>query len=826
MAVAAVLLRLSGGGHVDTGAVTAAVTNGAAPGLRAAPPSVLQARHLLPARSLHMTARLSVAALVFCVLRVWPDAGMHGASPLEPRGGLWTLLLMTRARFLVAAICVAAAASLAVRRASRARLRREERTLSSVGRKRVQRMQKRLARLDGASPDALLAAAAEDVQAALPRGCAVALVECAVVEVGDDGADGAASAAAHQLRVLRVQCAAPESYPPAALAALAAAARAGCAPRGSAAVALAHPLTCTGFTLDAEDDDAGSAAYPDWAALCAPGGAGAGGVSVTLIGSGLRVCGSMLVHVPHGRAQPPAPTLLRKFAEGVGAALLRVEAARTAAAITDAAARAEADAMMALQHSFLSGVTHELKTPLNAVIGFNATVLEETAALEPHLRVHLRDALFSSTALLNLVDQLLLYARFEAGGGSTPLLRAPLSFATLLAELEVAMGAKASAGGVALTVELDELITRGGRRLTGDPSRVAQLLRNLTDNAIKVRLDASTLRGACVCAMLLTQCLSTQFTPSGGRVRVSVAACDDAPPACDSRDDQQPRMSSSTASRLQHVRITVTDTGRGVAEADRGRLFHPFSQVFTSAQGKPDGAGLGLVIARALARQMGGDVAFSPSEEGKGSTFSALLPFEVDESPASATASSTTVTASATTLSRAASAEMLSQLASAPPLSASVAPQRSLSATAAPLPYRVLVAEDNPMNAKVAMAVLRRCGVPCPALACDGVEALAAAQATDFDFILMDCRMPRCDGPAATRAIRLHEGSPEGRGRRRAWIVACTANTAPEDRAECMAAGMDDFLSKPIHPEAMRATLARFAAARGAALADLDKPVA
>jgi CheY-like chemotaxis protein len=126
---------------------------------------------------------------------------------------------------------------------------------------------------------------------------------------------------------------------------------------------------------------------------------------------------------------------------------------------------------------------------------------------------------------------------------------------------------------------------------------------------------------------------------------------------------------------------------------------------------------------------------------------------------------------------------------------------------------RVLMAEDNALNARVATAVLGRCGIMRDALThvTDGglaVEAVIQAE-VPYDLILMDMQMITVHGPEAARRIRAHEAAT---GRAPTWIVACTASSAVEDREECLAAGMNVFLEKPLHPDAMRALLRRYEA--------------
>ncbi|WP_307722084.1 response regulator [Duganella callida] len=120
---------------------------------------------------------------------------------------------------------------------------------------------------------------------------------------------------------------------------------------------------------------------------------------------------------------------------------------------------------------------------------------------------------------------------------------------------------------------------------------------------------------------------------------------------------------------------------------------------------------------------------------------------------------------------------------------------------------KVLLAEDNPVNVEVASAMLEGLGLDV-SRASNGEEALHSVQADDFDVVLMDCQMPVMDGFAATSEIRRHE---QQRGRARSLpIIAITANALQGDRESCLAAGMDDYLSKPFTQQALGQTLARW----------------
>jgi PAS domain S-box-containing protein len=219
------------------------------------------------------------------------------------------------------------------------------------------------------------------------------------------------------------------------------------------------------------------------------------------------------------------------------------------------------------------------------------------------------------------------------------------------------------------------------------------------------------------------------------------------------------------------LRVEVADTGVGVPKHMRSVIFEPFRQADGSTTRRFEGTGLGLTISARLVDLMGGRIGMQ-SEVGTGSTFFFTVPVGI---------------ASA------------ADIAAAPP--AVVAPV-SPSPTR---PLRILLAEDNPVNQRLATVLLQREGHEVVVVG-DGRKAVAAVQAGMFDIVLMDVQMPSMDGLEAAIAIRRSEKDSG----RRIPIVAMTAHAMTGDRDRCLEAGMDDYLSKPIVPADLRATLSKY----------------
>jgi signal transduction histidine kinase len=378
------------------------------------------------------------------------------------------------------------------------------------------------------------------------------------------------------------------------------------------------------------------------------------------------------------------------------ASLEQEVAARKAIEAELRAAKEAAEQSDRAKTRFIAMVTHELRTPLNGILGY-AQLLRLEGELSGQQNARVAAMLQSGQHLFGMVERVLDVASIESG--RMALHPVPLSVRDLTEGCIAAIGPLASERGLSLHLVWSH---DAPRQVVADPARLHQVLLNLLGNAVK-------------------------FTTAGW-VELRVLACD-------------------ASGRL---RLEVADTGPGIKESARDRLFQDFERL--DAPSAVEGAGLGLAIAARFVRLMGGTLGYSPNPSG-GSIFWLELPQD-----------------------EAALASPVETIVAAPPL-----PER-----------RVLLVDDIAMNRDVVGAFLRSSGHEVW-LAENGQDGIRLAAEQSFDVILMDVRMPEMDGLEAARQIRALP-APHGD----VPILALTAGVLPEEIAECEAAGMDGLVAKPV----------------------------
>jgi hypothetical protein len=241
------------------------------------------------------------------------------------------------------------------------------------------------------------------------------------------------------------------------------------------------------------------------------------------------------------------------------------------------------------------------------------------------------------------------------------------------------------------------------------------------------------------------------------------------------------------------VSFAVADTGVGIAPSERERVFERFTQVDMSHARRHEGTGLGLAICRQLVQAMGGTIVCEGRDPARGSLFRVVLPLKhVEDSTPPQT-------------------ELSSQR---------IAPERSAALAREPLHMqRLLLVEDNPVNQKVALLMLERLGYSNVALAADGEAALRALAQQRYSLVLMDVRMPGMDGLEVTRRLRAVDGPNVD-----VPVIAVTANALQEDRDDCLAAGMNDFLPKPLQLKELALCVSQWERAIGSGTTEPCQP--
>jgi signal transduction histidine kinase/ActR/RegA family two-component response regulator len=378
-------------------------------------------------------------------------------------------------------------------------------------------------------------------------------------------------------------------------------------------------------------------------------------------------------------------------------------------------ARQEAERANKTKSEFLANMSHEIRTPLGVILGFTEFALDPSIpAYERENYLHAINR--NGRILLDLVNDVLDLAKVEAG--RIAIERGETSIPQILNEVISGLLPSAASKGISIKTTVAEGFPS---RVLTDAFRLHQILNNLIGNAVK-------------------------FT-SQGYIRAEAYF-------------------KHVENAVAEIRIRIIDTGIGVSDAQREKLFHPFSQADSSMARKFGGTGLGLVLSRKLAQALNGDLQLLETTPGRGSTFELSLRAETVSAPAVVR-----------------------------PVSAEIAVTDSISG------MRVLVADDSVDNLYIISRFLDQAGIAVDTVE-NGKEAVTKALSDSYDAILMDIQMPLMDGTEATMTLR--------RKGYRSPIIALTANALKGDREKALCSGFDDYITKPIERRDLYTSLGRF----------------
>ena len=424
----------------------------------------------------------------------------------------------------------------------------------------------------------------------------------------------------------------------------------------------------------------------------------------------------------------------------------RTEDKKVNQALEEAAHAAEA--ANRAKSTFLSNISHDIRTPMNAISGFTTLAIRSMDQKEK-VRDYLTKIQVSGDHLMSLINDVLDMSRIESG--RIHLEESEVKLPEVLSELETITSGHVQAKQLKLSVDAGEI---ANETVCCDKTRLNQILLNLLSNAIK-------------------------FTPVGGRISVRLRKLPGT-------------QENKTVCGIAVYEFRVKDNGIGMSPEFIKKIFDPFERERTSTVSRVPGTGLGMSISKNLVEMMGGTIEVQ-SEQGKGTEFMIRIPMRVcsGEKPADHCSGEKRMDHDFGRPSADRVEETFSPMTAGNDFSG----------------RHVLLVEDNELNREIATAILRGYGfeVDTAENGAIAVEKVQSAAPDTYDIVLMDVLMPVMDGYEATRRIRALEDPTRAKIR----ILAMTANAFEEDRKAAFAAGMDGFLSKPIDIDELWKTLRR-----------------
>jgi signal transduction histidine kinase/CheY-like chemotaxis protein len=394
---------------------------------------------------------------------------------------------------------------------------------------------------------------------------------------------------------------------------------------------------------------------------------------------------------------------------------------------------------------FLATMTHELRTPLNGVIGISALLKQLNLDKKQEYYVDVINQ--SGSQLLSIINDILDFSKIESG--NLELSNITFNLPQMVQQVSTLM--EVQAAQKSLEFSYIDTIDQPDTMIFADDTRLRQVLINLLGNAIK-------------------------FTQEG---HIHIALSKD--------DTPLPKLDPSRSSFP--FKVTISDTGIGLTQNQMDKLFERFTQADASTTRKFGGTGLGLAICKNICDKMEGKIEVT-SQPNEGTVFTVRFNLPLaDESKQEEQRYS--LENALVPFSNQRSIDAIEALWNEHPLSET--PER----------LKVLVVDDTFINLQIAASLIESEGIRVTT-AEDGIQAIDAIYRDDFDLILMDCLMPKMDGYQATQSIRARENELN---LARTPVIALTASALQETKEKCMAADMDDFVSKPFDSQLLISTI-------------------